>query len=168
MWYRVRDVSAPYATARVSVMKWQTWSPFQSSEVREICENLTSEESHRLAEFAAANGAQLGGRIGPAAAISGAMAMMILVAIPGLSTLTRWLLFAGVMLLMGPIVILLNWRWMRETQQRSRELLCSSRYARERGVTPDQLRLFSFSRKHQAEFGRAPPDHFFGRTRDQK
>ena len=141
-------------------MSWKTWSPFQSPEVREICQNLTPAEMKQLAKDAAFTGAEIGRRAMPLGAVFGAVVGVMVMITPNWSSPMRWLAIAAGAILISPLFMLINRRWMRENRQRQREMLCSTEYARANGITPDRLRLFSFSRSPQVKAGNQLPTPF--------
>ncbi len=104
---------------------WTTWSPFQSSEVRDICAHMTDAERATLAD--------LGGAYGLWSA--GTLALPLAVALTSRSVLT--VVIAAVLVTVHIIRIPI---W----QKQQKRFLCSTDWARERGITPDRLRMFSF------------------------
>jgi hypothetical protein len=117
-----------------------TWSPFQSPEVLEICAHLTDAERNILARRGALNGVWL--FVVPfiamfAAIQSGKAGFMVL-------------LLGALAAFYATFVVI--------TQQRNRAFLCSTDWARKQGMTPEELRLFSFgSRPVKASANRPDP-----------
>jgi hypothetical protein len=106
-------------------MNRETWSPFQSEDVRKICAHLTVYELTELRRRARAYGTWGG--------ITGAIPIGLAVAFPNPWT---YALVASLLLVHGarlPSV----WRAQKQ-------FLCSTAWARQAGYTPDRLRLFSF------------------------
>ena len=108
-----------------------TWSPFQSSEVRDICAHLTPAEKRDLVVLGAHYGRDSGWRF----AVPFGLVVMSF-------TYSRTL---GVVLLVSFITYCatVGQRRIRAHQRRARELLCATGYARERGYTPDSLRMYA-------------------------
>ncbi|MCX6857825.1 MAG: hypothetical protein NTV80_23310 [Verrucomicrobia bacterium] len=107
------------------------WYPFRSPEVRDIHANLTPEEIYRL-------------NVGTFA--EGALHVIILTAgIYFLLSLVppQWGFTAHIALMYasGLLFSLMAEAHMRK---KAKKLLCSSAYAREKGYTPQDLRLYSF------------------------
>jgi hypothetical protein len=146
-------------------MSWKTWSPFQSPEVREVCQNLTPAEMKHLAKDAASVGTEIGRRAVPLAAIFGAVVGVMVMATPTWSSSMRGLAIGAGAIVIAPLFLLTNRRWMRENRQRQCEMLCSTEYARANGITPDRLRPFSFSRSPDAKAGNELPAPFDVQTR---
>jgi hypothetical protein len=109
-----------------------TWSPFQSPEVREICEHLTPAEHAKLIADARQRGTDLGRWIAfPFAVTVG---------------LLFWSWQVGLVLL--PLFIIYfaisGFPRIQTMRRRSMGLLCETEWARSRGYTPERLRLMSF------------------------
>jgi hypothetical protein len=108
-----------------------TWSPFQSSEVRDICAHLTPAEKQHLLVLAAQYGRDSGWRFAVPFAL-------VLISFPysrlvGLVLLVCFITYCAT----------LAQQRVRAHQRRVREFLCATGYARERGYTPDSLRMFA-------------------------
>ena len=116
---------------------WRKWSPFQSEDVRRICGHLSEPETTRLQRRAAMYGVWV--------AATFAVPLGAAIAYPGLYTL----IVAAVLILIHIACIPL---WLAK----QRSFLCSTRWAREQGFTPDTLHLFSFGRPDTHE----PTDSF--------
>jgi len=109
-----------------------TWSPFQSSEVRDICEHLTPGERSQLNSDAGGSGRQIAWRL---AIPAGIVAVLFLFSIrAGFTLLALFVIYA--LLFLRP--------WLRENRQRVRQMLCETEYGRMKGYRPDNLRDFSF------------------------
>jgi hypothetical protein len=104
-----------------------TWSPFQSPEVQEICAHLTDAERNTLASRGALTGVWM--FVVPFLAMFAAIQS----GKPGFITL----LLGGLAVFYVAFVVI--------AQRRNRTFLCSTNWARKQGITPDKLRLFSFS-----------------------
>lgn len=148
-------------------MSWKAWSPFQSPEVREICQKLTPEEMKQLTKDAGSTGTEIGRRVAPLAAIFGAVVGVMVMTTPNWSSPMRWLAIVAGAILISPLFMLINRRWMRENRQRQREMLCSTEYARRMGYTPDNIRLQAFGRSRRAEPGNETPQQFDRRMGDR-
>jgi hypothetical protein len=112
------------------------WSPFQSSEVREICANLTPDERTRLVQ----NAYQRGMHVACWICIPFGLATALLLALwhPGWQLQTLAIL--GLYIVFYVFFELLRGPALR---RRTRELLCETQWARAQGYTPDGLRLMS-------------------------
>lgn len=108
-----------------------TWSPFQSPEVRDICEHLTPSEKHELMHLAREYGRKSGLRFGIPAAL-------IAVSFSFGHSVTTGLILSGL-----TIVYMLTFerRRIRAHQKRVRGMLCATEYARSRGYQPETLRI---------------------------
>ena len=104
-------------------MDWRTWSPFQSAGVREVCAHMTAAERH---EFS-----WRGVRYGFWVAISFAIPLSL--ALTFRSPIT--LVLAGILV---PTHVLFIPVW----QRKQRQFLCSTAWAINQGLTPENLKLF--------------------------
>ena len=104
---------------------WETWSPFQSPEVREICAHMTDAERTKASARGAAYGFW--------SAVTFAVPLAIAFTSRSLGTTVIAAVLVTVHLIRIPI-------W----QKKQKQFLCSTAWARERGITPDRLRLFAF------------------------
>jgi hypothetical protein len=109
-----------------------TWSPFQSVEVRDICEHLTPEEKDQLAH----QGAQLGRKIGTLLSLP-----LVLVVCSFLYSIRLFFVLFGLFIVYA---FVMEWRLIRGLQRRARQTLCATEYAKARGYHPDTLRMFDF------------------------
>jgi hypothetical protein len=107
--------------------KWRTWSPFQSQQVRQICEHLTEQELAVLM--------QRGSRYGLWVAGTAAIPIGLAVGFPGSITFV----IAGVLI---AIHIARIPSWLRS----QREFLCSTQWAKEHGYDSHALRLFGLGK----------------------
>lgn len=112
--------------------RWITWSPFQSREVREICAHLTDDELDMLVQRSRDFGFKMGAWV--ALPISSAGAYMIIADNGGS------IAFA----LFPCAVILVSAAFVPRQQKKQKELLCSTAWAKEQGIEPDRLKVFSF------------------------
>ena len=109
-----------------------TWSPFQSTEVREICAHLTPAEHAQLIADARQRGSDIGRWIaGPLGVTVGLLFWSWQVGLALLALYVVYFAFSG-------------YARLRAMRCRSMELLCETEWARSRGYTPDRLRLMTF------------------------
>lgn len=109
-----------------------TWSPFQSSEVRDICEHLTPGERSQLISDAGWSGRQIAWRF---AIPVGILAVLFLYSLQaGFTLLAFFVIYA--LFFLRP--------WLRANRQRVRQMLCETEYARMKGYRPHDLKEFSF------------------------
>jgi len=104
---------------------WTTWSPFQSPEVREICAHMTEAER--------AKASARGGAYGLWSAVTFALPLTYAFTSRSLGAIVIAAVLVTVHLIRIPV-------WQKQQKQ----FLCSTAWARERGITPDQLRVFAF------------------------
>jgi hypothetical protein len=114
-----------------------TWSPFQSSDVRDICAHLTDDEKQQLMSQAGNYGRSAGGWIG--------LPLGVVVASFFYSA-TVGCILAGLFVIC--LVVLVR-RRVQTQQQRVREMLCETKYARERGYRPETLKIYDFPWSHK-------------------
>lgn len=109
-----------------------TWSPFQSSEVREICAHLTPAEHAQLIADARQRGSDIGLRIaGPFGVTAGLLVWSWQVGLVFLALFAIYFAISG-------------YPRLRAMRRRSMELLCETEWARSRGYKPERLRLMTF------------------------
>jgi hypothetical protein len=104
---------------------WQTYSPFQSPEVRDICRNMTGAERSEVSRLGALYGVWVGLTFGAPLGLAFGYRSEPFVAI-------------------AAAMVTVHLAWLPLWQRRQRRFLCSTAWARERGFTPGRLRLFSF------------------------
>jgi hypothetical protein len=104
---------------------WKTWSPFQSPEVRDICAHMTDTERAKVAER--------GGGYGLWVAVTFALPLAFAFTHRSLVAIVIAAVLVTVHIICIPI-------W----QKKQKRFLCSTAWARERGITPDRLRMFAF------------------------
>jgi len=109
-------------------MSWKTWSPFQSTDVRLICDHMTEAERNHLAKRSWLYGAWV--------AISFAMPVGFLITSPSRLTIAIAVPFIILHLIGVPI-------W----QKKQKEFLSSTEWAKTQGYTPDKLRLLRYRRR---------------------
>jgi hypothetical protein len=109
-------------------MDWQTWSPFQSEDVRQIVAHLTSEEKEALLKRSRSYGRWV--------AITFAMPIAAAV-----------VLREPVLIVLAAIVVSIHLACIPWWQQSVRHFLCDTNWAREQGLDPTQLKLFAFRRR---------------------
>ena len=105
-------------------MDWRTWSPFQSKAVKDIFAHMTEQEKTAVRSFSRVSG--LLSAICFALPISfGVMLVESLKSIYATIALILWIIIG--------VVILLHRR------RKSKELLCSTKWAKSQGYTPDKI-----------------------------
>ena len=104
---------------------WETWSPFQSPEVRDICAHMTDAERARLAERGGGYGLWVAGTF----------------ALPLAFAFTSRSLAATVI---AAVLITVHVICIPVWNKRQKRFLCSTAWARDCGITPDRLRMFAF------------------------
>jgi hypothetical protein len=107
---------------------WKTWSPFQSPEVREIYAHMTDDEMVIAMRHAGAYG----------------IWVALTFAVPLAQALTHpnpVVIVIAAILVTVHIVCIPVWRKMQK------RFLSSTAWAREQGITPEQIRMFAFRRR---------------------
>ncbi|MCX6847922.1 MAG: hypothetical protein NTY98_03285 [Verrucomicrobia bacterium] len=115
----------PVRRLRTMKAHWETWSPFQSPEVRDICAHMTDAE---IAKASARSGAY-----GLWSAVTFALPLAVAFTSRSLGVSVCAVVLVAVHLVCIPI-------W----QKKQKRFLCSTDWARERGIKPDRLRMFAF------------------------
>ena len=112
---------------RIAAMKkdWKTWSLFQSQDVRDICAHMTAAEK--------AEASRRGGFYGLWVAVTFAFPLSLAIV-----EMSQLLVVIAAVLVVVHISCIPIWHKMQ------RRFLCSTSWARERGITPDRLRMFAF------------------------
>ena len=110
-------------------MDFATWSPFQSKQVREICAHMTTSERSRAGSRA------IGYGLWVFATVAGPLGF-------GWWSAATPLRIAAGALLAAHVCVLPFW------QRQARRFLCSTEWARAKGLMPEQLRLFEFRREN--------------------
>jgi hypothetical protein len=105
----------------------QTWSPFQSPEVREICAHMTDGEVATALQRAKLYGLWV------FATFAGPLSSL---------WMTRQPALLGILIALPVVHVLCIPWWLRSQKQ----FLCSTAWARDKGYSPEQLRLFPFWR----------------------
>jgi hypothetical protein len=103
-----------------------TWSPFQSDQVREICEHMTPAEKRRAAHHGAVYGVW----------VSVTVAMPVSIIALRAESGSAWLIGGGLVLL--HLAVLPLW------QRRVREFLCSTSWAVQQRIRSRDLKLFGW------------------------
>ncbi len=119
-------------TMRLKGISESTWSPFQSTEVREICAHLSPTEHARLMENARERGRKIGQRF--------AVPLAVVVC------LLYWSWRLGLVLVALFVVYFVLWVLprFRAMRHHSIELLCETEWARTQNYAPTRLRLMTF------------------------
>jgi len=110
---------------------WRTWSPWQSAEVREICAHMTEAERRKIARDATLYGLWVGATL--------AMPIQLIV----LSSFSFKHLGPSLVVIASTLIGL-HVACIPQWQTRVRRELCSTAWAKKRGLMPEHLRLFSF------------------------
>lgn len=108
-------------------MDWKTWSPFQSKTVKEICEHVTKDEKKEVVRRACMYGTWCA--LTFAIPVSFAILYRSPIAIS-----------VAIVLVVIHIVGIPIW------QKKQKEFLCSTKWAKSKGYTPENIRLFGFGR----------------------
>jgi serine/threonine protein kinase len=117
----------------VAVDDWRSKVPFQSPEVREINRHLTPEERR----------ADLRWQAVPLAVSLGLFLGLVI----ALEVIPRdWRLLRFVL---GPVYLVLHLVLLVVSIERAKEFLCSTQWARARGIKPQQLRMFVWPSRKQ-------------------
>lgn len=109
-------------------MDWKTWSPFQSEDTQRICRHMTAEEK----EIAEKRGGMYGIWVALTFAIPVGMAV-------GFRETTAVVIAAAIL---AAIHIGFIPFWLRS----QRQFLCNTQWAREQGMSAEELRLFGWGR----------------------
>ncbi|WZO97470.1 hypothetical protein EP7_004504 [Isosphaeraceae bacterium EP7] len=108
---------------------WKNWSPFQSPEVRAICENMTPDERN--------TSMRMGGFYGVWVAATLQVPLMV-----GVMSFVRGWWMPWLPLLAGGLVVV-HLACIAPFRRRMRVFLCSTAWAKSRGFDPETLRAFS-------------------------
>lgn len=113
-----------------------TWAPFQSDQVKEICSHMTAEERSRAVRRGAVFGLILGGLFG----VIGFFGMPI----------GKWLFdsyLTGVIIVQPVALIILGisfWKLKPKIDQSQKELLASTQWSKEQGLTSEKIVLHRY------------------------
>ncbi|PHR88830.1 MAG: hypothetical protein COA78_36255 [Blastopirellula sp.] len=124
-----------------------TWSPFQSPEVREICEHLTPAEHAQLMDNARQCSTDIGWWMATRSEVAFGLWFWWMATRSEVAFgLLFWSWQFGLVLL--PLFVInfaiSGFQFFRAMQRRSMGLLCETEWARSRGYTPEGLRLMAF------------------------
>ena len=114
------------------------WYPFRSKDVAEICQHLTPEEREHLRSLATSHGLKMGFAIGISVVTANLITSNFIPELPK-SLLILWSFFSG--LLVASAVGFIAGRRMR---LKIKEMLCSTRYAKQKGFSANNLKMYSF------------------------
>lgn len=120
--------SRSVAYGEETAMDWRTWAPFQSEKTRRICANMTPEEK----EAALMRGTHYGVWV----AITFAVPLGFAVAFHN----TAVMFIAAILIAIHIACIPIWQRWQRQ-------FLCSTEWARQQEISPEQLKLFAWRHK---------------------
>jgi hypothetical protein len=112
-----------------------TWSPFQSDQVKEICQNMTKLERQAAVKRSALFGALLG-------------------IVPAVTGLILGVLFfqyatAAVMgcILVFPLVALVIWKkWLPHVVESQQQFLASTEWAKSQGIKAEEIKIYSWQK----------------------
>jgi ABC-type bacteriocin/lantibiotic exporter with double-glycine peptidase domain len=113
-----------------------TWAPFQSDQVKEICSHMTAKERSR----AVGRGAVVGLILGVLFGVIGLFGMPI----------GKWLFdsyLTGVIIVQPVALIILGisfWKLKPKMDQSQKELLASTQWSKEQGLTSEKIVLHRF------------------------
>ena len=105
-------------------MSWRSWSPLQSQTVKDICNHMTEDEKKAFTFCGARFGLVVALFFAIPLSVSLSFLRTSLMGLPGL-VLIVWIGFG--------IYILVQLR------RKSKELLCSTQWAKSQGLTPDKV-----------------------------
>lgn len=104
---------------------WNTWSPFQSPELREICAHMTDSEKAEVLRRSGLYGFWVAATF----------------AVPLASAIAeRRVVFT----LIAAVLVTIHVACIPIWQRMQKRFFCSTVWARERGITADRLRMFGF------------------------
>jgi len=109
-------------------MDWQTWSPFQSEGVRQVVAHLSPEEKETLLLRSRNYGRW----------VAFTFAMPIALAV---------VLRDTVVIVIAASLVSIHLACIPLWQKSTRRFLCSTKWAREQGLDPAQLKLFGLGRR---------------------
>jgi hypothetical protein len=109
-------------------MDWRTWSPFQSDEVRQICAHMSSEEIEAAARRSRIYGSW----------VAWTFALPI-----GFAVVDR----SAVVIALAAILVCIHIAYVPLWRRSTRRFLCDTKWAREQGIEPAQLKLFGPRRR---------------------
>ena len=113
-------------------MDWQTWSPFQSAVVKQICDRMTDSERFTAMRRTARYGVWVAGTFAlPVSAV--------VVAVFGLHSPT----IIGTIIGIAMALILVHICCIPTWLSAQRRFLCSTQWAHEQGLRPEDLHLFA-------------------------
>jgi len=105
--------------------EWKMWAPFQSRDLREVCAHMTDAEKREANRRTALYGLWCG------VTFAGPVSVAVVVPTPAVLAVVTIL----IIIYLGCLRVWLRWQ---------RRFFCSTSWARERGLSPGQLRLFVF------------------------
>ena len=112
-----------------AAMDWKTWSPFQSAAVKQICDHMTDSERFTAMRRGGQYGLWVAGTcVLPAFAVVGALG--------GLQSPT----IIGIIGAIAVTLILVHICCIPAWLSAQRRFLCSTQWAREQGIRPENLR----------------------------
>jgi hypothetical protein len=121
----------------------ETWFPIQSDEVREICQHLTASELSQFRRRGALYGLWCGATFAGPLGISVAVSIFYGLAGPDFFGLGGPVPFPKSIILGAVVLMLIHLACIRRWQNLQRKFLASTTWARQQGIDPVSLRLFS-------------------------
>ena len=113
------------------------WYPFRSPEVRAIYDNLTPDEASRLKQYSWKVGGPFGAIIG---------LMMFPVCLFLIQYVEQPWGIAGIFAVAITLGLIIGLIGGAPIRSKAKKILCESTYAKEKGYTPETLRLYSFGK----------------------
>ncbi len=112
-----------------------TWSPFQSAQVKEICAHMTNTERRAAVK----RGALWGILVGVIPGMSG----LIL----GVVVFRSALVVVTVCILIFPLIALVLWRrWLPHVFRSQQRFLASTEWAKNQGIKAEDIRLYNWQK----------------------
>lgn len=122
----------PPQSESVETSDWKTWSPFQPKIVRKVCANMTDAEKSTVTRHGIFYG------VWTCASFALPVQLMAMGLLAG--NLNRAVSIVGGLLIVAHIVCIPIW------QRRQRKFLCSTKWARDNGIQPENLKRFKWRR----------------------
>jgi hypothetical protein len=112
------------------------WYPFRSPQVSDIASHLTVEERALFGTRVQGEGTWFGRRVG---------VIVVGTVLPTVWLTHSFLLSLGLALILSQLIIwTIYGSWIRKNWKATRELLCSTQYARQAGFRSDSLPIYRF------------------------
>jgi len=112
-----------------------TWSPFQSDQVKEICSHMTKPERRAAVKRGALWGLLIG-------LVPGMTALIL-----GIVVFRSALVVVTVCLLLFPLIALvLHKKWLPHVVRSQQDFLASTEWAQSQGIKADDIRLYNWQK----------------------